>query len=188
MFYTLLFYPEFDPETKEKLLEFRKRYDPFVDSWKPHITFVFPVPAEDIDEEDLIAHIKSVLSRWKPFKVHIKGLEKSWDHWLFVLLDEGNDQLIQLHDELYTGPLKKYLREDIDFIPHIAIGLFTTKDVVYDLRDPKALDLDGPLFEKGMAAAREINFDLWNNLDAFALEKFDDELKTVLSSREIKLG
>jgi hypothetical protein len=49
-----------------------------------------------------VQHVRAVVSRTPPFDVHLKGLEKSWDHWLFLLVAEGFDDVVALHD-LYTG-------------------------------------------------------------------------------------
>jgi len=90
MYYVLVYYPKFDRKTEENIEAFRRKYDPFVDSWKPHITFIFPVPCSEVEEEKLAAHIETVLKNWKPFPIHIEGFRKSWDHWLFLLLKKGN--------------------------------------------------------------------------------------------------
>jgi hypothetical protein len=103
MYYVLVYYPEFDEKTEENIEAFRRKYDPFVDSWQPHITFIFPIACSEVEEEKLTAHIETVLRNWKPFPIHIGGFTKSWDHWLFLLLKKGNEEAIALHDELYSG-------------------------------------------------------------------------------------
>ena len=41
---------------------------------------------------------------------------------VFVVPEEGHDQIARLHDELYAGVLRPHLREDIAFVPHITIA------------------------------------------------------------------
>ncbi len=41
---------------------------------------------------------------------------------IFLSPDEGNSEIVKLHDKLYSGILRKTLRLDIDFYSHIAIG------------------------------------------------------------------
>ena len=47
MYYVLVYYPKFDGKTEEDIKVFRRKYDPFVDSWKPHIPFIFPVACSE---------------------------------------------------------------------------------------------------------------------------------------------
>ena len=41
---------------------------------------------------------------------------------VFVVPDEGRDQIARLHDELYAGVLRQHLREDIAFVSHVTIA------------------------------------------------------------------
>ncbi len=187
MYYTLLYYPNFDRETTRRIAHFRKKYDPHAGSWKPHITFVFPVHLNDINKKDIGSHFKEILSSWKAFTIQINGLEKAWDHWLFVLLKEGNKEVTELHDALYTGPLAAHLRKDIEYIPHIAIGLFTKKGTNYDLRDPKEVACDKELYKKGLQEAKDMKIDFTCKVDRLIFEVCNDDLTEVVESYEIKL-
>jgi hypothetical protein len=112
MYYALVYYPEFDRKTEENIEAFRRKYDPFVDSWKPHVPFIFPVPCSEVQEEKVTEHVETVLRNWKPFPIQTGGFTKSWDHWLLLLLKKGNEEAIALHHELYAGILSPYLRRD----------------------------------------------------------------------------
>lgn len=146
MYYVLLYYPKFDSKAEESIKAFRKKYDPFAGSLKPHIPFMFPVPCCEVEEAKLTEHIETVLRNWKPFQIQIRGFKKSWDHWLLLLLKKGNENAIALHDELYTDILSPFLRKDIEYIPHIGLGLFVKKDAEYSVLDPKRADLDAKLY------------------------------------------
>jgi len=194
MYYVLLYYPRFDRKTEEDIEVFRREYDPFADFWKPHIPFIFPVPCNEIEEEKLVEHIETVLKSWKPFHIHIGGFAKSWDHWLFLLLKEGNREAIALHDELYTGILAPFLRRDIEYIPHISIGLFVRKNVGYDALDPKMVDFDAKLYSQALKEAEFLKIDSFDTVDRLVLTR--EILKAgatphidrrVVSSKEIKL-
>jgi len=193
MYYALVYNPKLDKRTEENIQTFRRKYDSFVDYWKPRIPFIFPVPGSEIEETKLIGHIKSVLKKWKPFPIRIGGFEKSWDHWLFLLLKEGNQKAIALHDELYTGILSPYLRTDIKYIPHIGIGLFVRKDAGYNALNPKIVDFDAKLYSQALKEAESLKIDCFDTVDRLVLNKvilvgtplhLD---RTVVSSREIKL-
>lgn len=124
MLYALVFRPKID--TLE-IDAFRLKYDPHVNLIEPHITLVFPISDKNIDKDALVKHIGSVLKREKAFKIHLQGLEKSWDHWLNLILKEGNDNIAALHDKLYTGILASSFRRDLGYVPHIGLGLFISK-------------------------------------------------------------
>src|SRR5262245_16696800 len=129
MFYALVHYPTIDTE---RITQFRRKYDPYVELIEPHITFMFLIP-ESIGEQRLVAHIETVLNRWEPFLIHLKRLHKSWDHCLFLTFQEGEEDAVRLFREIYTGILEEYRREDIEFIPHIGLGLFAKEDAGYDI-------------------------------------------------------
>jgi len=194
MYYELLYYPRFDRKTGEDIEAFRRKYDPFADSWKPHIPFIFPVPCNEVEEEGFIGHVETVLKNWKPFDIRIGGFRKSRDHWLLLLLEEGNEKAVALHDELYTGMLLPYLRRDIEYIPHIGIGLFVRKDAGYNALDPKIVDFDAKLYSQALKEAESLKIDSFDTVDRLVLSK--EILKagatlhidrTVVSSKEIKL-
>jgi hypothetical protein len=189
----LLYYPKFDWRTEENIKAFRRKYDPFADSWRPHIPFIFPVPFSEVEEE-LTEHVETVLRNWKPFLIRIRGFAKSWDHWLFLLLKEGNEEAIALHDELYTDTLSPYLRRDIEYIPHIGIGLLVRKDARYNVLDPKKVDFDAELYSQALKEAECLKIDSFDTVDRLVLNKVIVKAgrslhidRSVASSREIKL-
>jgi len=194
MYYSLVYYPNFDGKTEEDIAAFRRKYDSFVDSWKLHMPFIFPVPCSEIEEAKLTEHVETVLRNWKPFPIQIGGFTKSWDHWLLLLLKEGNEEAIALHDELYTGILSPYLRRDIEYIPHIGIGLFVRKNAGYNALDPKKVDFDAKLYSQALKEAKSLKIGNLNTVDRLILSKVILKAstslhidRTVVSSEEIRL-
>jgi hypothetical protein len=171
MHYTLVYNPKFDKRTEKNIEAFRRKFDSFVDYWEPHIPFVFPVPCSEIDETELVGHIKSVLKKWKPFPIHISGFTKSWDHWLLLVLKEGYEKVIALHDELYTDILSPYLRRDLEFIPHIGLALFARRDAGYNALNPKVVDFDEKLYRQALAEAESLKIDSFNIIDRLLLDR-----------------
>jgi hypothetical protein len=51
MFHALVYYPKFDSRLGENIEAFRRKYDPFVVSKKPHMPFIFPVPCSEVEEK-----------------------------------------------------------------------------------------------------------------------------------------
>lgn len=106
-----------------ELTEFRKKYDPKAEVIEPHITLVFPFP-ESIAEDVLIAHIHDIVKDRHAFSIHLQNIQRADDGYLYLLLQEGSEKVVQLHDTLYSGPLQPYLRKDLPYTPHVTIGFF----------------------------------------------------------------
>ncbi|CGG07477.1 Uncharacterised protein [Streptococcus pneumoniae] len=41
---------------------------------------------------------------------------------MFLRVEKGKEQIEELHNILYTGPLLQFLKEDIPYIPHVTVG------------------------------------------------------------------
>lgn len=180
-YFASVYNPEFDERTKGSIEVFRRKYDSFVDYWEPHVTFIFPVPCCEVEETKLIEHIESVLKKWKPFPIRIGGFTKSWDHWLLLLLKEGNEKAVALHDELYAGILSPFLRKDIEYVPHIGLALFAKKGAGYNALDPKKVDFDEKLYRQALKEAESLKIDGSCIIDRLFINK------TVLKVRQNKL-
>src|SRR5215216_6150529 len=111
MIYALVHYPNVDTR---RITQLRKKYDPQVDLIGPHITLMFPVPAA-IGEANLVAHLGRVLRGRRPFPIHLQGCQRSWDDYLFLMVQEGSAEIIGLHSEIHTGVLAGYRKEDRPF-------------------------------------------------------------------------
>lgn len=181
IYYSLVYNPEFDKRTEENIETFRRKYDSFVDYWQLHIPFIFPVPCGEVEETKLIEHIETVLKKWEPFPIRIGGFVKSWDHWLLLLLKEGNEKVVALHEELYTGILSSYLRKDIEYIPHIGLALFVRKDAGFNVMDPRIVDFDEKLYRQALAEAESLKIDSFGIIDRLFLNR------TILKGKKNKL-
>ena len=173
MYYHLLHIPKTDiPGLKD----FKGRYDKHDTIPEPHITLVFPFKDNSVTKEDLINHIEKVLHKWRPFSVRVKGIDKSWDHWMFLLLQQGNEDIIKLHDDLYTDILKKHLRRDIEFIPHIGLGVFVKNDD-YDLKNPQVTTFDEETYAAALMELSRLDIDFTTEVDSLTLIEVDNAFK-----------
>jgi hypothetical protein len=59
----------------------------------PHLTLVFPFP-DFLSDITLIDHVESVIKDWPPFTIHLRGLRRSLDDYLFLLVKEGSANLL----------------------------------------------------------------------------------------------
>lgn len=184
MYYALIYRPKIDTS---KIDYFQKQYDPYYELAGAHFTLVFPT-LDKVNERELIDHIHAILKKWQPFKIHINGLEKSWDNWLFLNVKKGEKQFIRLHDELYTGSLKPYLRSDLPYKPHISLGLFVEERENYNIIELEKLPLNQKEFEKAYQEASELNLDYYDIVDKVELFTLDDDMKKVLKIKKFPFG
>ena len=168
MVYSLLHYPNIDTRG---INELRRKYDPQFDLIQPHITLMFPV-AEAIGEEEVVNHLQAVLSDRRPFDIHLQGIIKSLDDYLFLVVDEGRDALADLHAHIYTGLLADLHQTALPYIPHVTLGRFVNNENQYAVAFDEAKQLD-------------LNYRCV--LDKLHLLKINDQLTRILGSREFLL-
>lgn len=138
MIYSLVHYPNIDIHQIDL---FRRKYDPQVDLIRPHLTLVFPV-SEPIGENKLISHVQSVLRERHPFQVHLTGLHKSSDDYLFLLVDEGKEEIVDMHEHLYSDLLADHRQAELTYTPHITLGVFKQRRDEYQRAFDEAKQLD----------------------------------------------
>ncbi len=137
--YLVVAYPELRPEDLEKIQNFRSQHDElYFNVVDPHFTFVFPVTG--ISQEEFTREIKLRATNFKNIDFIIRGAKVHNDAFsdffhVFLVPDEGNEQIIELHDKLYSGKLKEHLRTDLEYIPHIGVGNSKDKSVCTKLAD-----------------------------------------------------
>ncbi len=163
--YVLVFYPTVD---RRAIDDIRRKYDPTVDLIAPHVTVLFPVPLR-VGEDQLVAHIEAVLKGCAPFEVRFGGLQKSPDHWLLLTLGEGENTVRELYRSLYTGILAEFRRDDIEFVPHLGLGLFLKQGARYNSRDPQVSDLATEKYETALHEAKKLPVDPGSRIETLHL-------------------
>lgn len=126
-----MIFPKF--ENGQVIDRIRGKYDPLANHVKPHITLVFPFDS-DIKTDELKEHITSVLAGYKPLEITLHKITptESFGRYLFLNVQKGSDEIIELHKRLYTGILQPYFPEwlkggDI-FVPHMTVGCFECEE------------------------------------------------------------
>jgi 2'-5' RNA ligase len=132
---------------------------------------MFPVP-ESIGEHNLVHHLVSVLSGRQPFPIHLQGFQKSWDDYLFLMVQEGSADIIDLHRKIHTGVLADYRKEAIPFVPHLTLGVFAKNANEY---------------AKAVEEARRLDLDYRCVLDQAHLVKVNDDGTQIVWSRVFSL-
>jgi 2'-5' RNA ligase len=117
-------YPSLDEIDHRWIEAFRATHDPEAPRIGVHFTLVFPVEAVPTD---LGPDIAGVAESTQPISFVIRRTKVVRDvlgnvSQVFLVPDEGDAQITTLHDRLYAGMLRRYLRADIPFIPHMTVG------------------------------------------------------------------
>ncbi|EOS8268546.1 TPA: 2'-5' RNA ligase family protein [Bacillus cereus] len=99
----------------------REKHDPLFRLIPPHITIVFPFES-NISNDELKSHILNLLKGVGKIKIEFANRITSVGNYLFLEVEGGKEQIEELHDMLYKGPLAQFLREDIPYIPHVTVG------------------------------------------------------------------
>lgn len=169
----------------ERIGSFRRAHDPTAVLIRPHVTLVFPLPSE-VGRDALRDHVRRVVSATPAFDIRLRGLERSWDHWLFLLVDDGSDRLVELHDALYGWVLEPYLRADLPYVPHLGLGLFAHERA--DLLDPRPRTLDTERFERALSEAEAMDLDVVTRLGSVHIVGLDSGLTHMTVIDEILLA
>lgn len=115
----ILIFPKF--ENINKIQELRNKYDPLANLIAPHITIVFPF-SDNISNEELIKKITNLLKYFKPFTIVFKGISLSQDNYIFLNCIQGNQEIIELHNEIYKQIITSHSKKSSKYIPHITLG------------------------------------------------------------------
>lgn len=99
----------------------RNKFDPLANLIAPHITLAFPF-LDDISNEELIKNLSNLLMNYKSFSITFKGISLSPDNYIFLNCTKGNQEIIQLHDEIYKQIIPNHYKKSIKYIPHITLG------------------------------------------------------------------
>jgi 2'-5' RNA ligase len=120
----MMIFPQF--ENMRVIDGIRQQYDPLAEHVKPHITLVFPFQS-DISASELKDHLIDKLGDFHSFSLRMKGITavQAFGNYLFLNLQEGAEEIIRIHQALYTGLLEPYYPPWLKrggFYPHMTVG------------------------------------------------------------------
>jgi len=170
----------------DQINKVRFKYDPTFNVVDPHLTIIFPLPSS-IGKNRIIKYIGNILKKWKPVKVKFGGLKKSWDHWLFLTLLSGESEIIRLSNHLYSGFIEKYRRNDIEYIPHVALGLFLENQSQYDLKSPEQLIFDEKTYSLAKSEAQSLELNFQCTIDVLDLLELNNDFTKVKTRKKFTL-
>ncbi len=135
----VLAHPEFSTSDYNWIQEFREKNDElYYKVVEPHFTIVFPTFGFGI--KDFVKEMEEKSKNVKIIDFEIKSAiinkDSFSDYWhVFLTPDQGNSDIIKLHDKLYSGKITKTLMLEIQFVSHIGIGNSKDKWVCKKLVD-----------------------------------------------------
>lgn len=117
-------YPTLSDEDRQWIEGIRARYDPLASRIAAHFTLVFPT---EVAEAPLVARVRTALRSCESISVVLRRAAAFPDangsgHYVFLLAEEGQADLLALHDTLYDGVLVAHPRRDVPFVPHVTVG------------------------------------------------------------------
>jgi len=132
-------YPSIDEADRQWIESVRAKYDPQAARIGVHFTLVFPTDASPAEVAGEVAVVASVA---RPIPFTIRGARAVGDvvgggGHVFLVPDEGREEIATLHDQLYHGVLRPHLRQDIPFTPHMTVAagsdLAACEELVHEL-------------------------------------------------------
>lgn len=143
-------YPELAHEDLAFIEEFRSVHDRRI-VIAPHFTLVFG--SSRVGEADYTSHVASIAAATEPIEFRCRYAMLGADHegssgYVFLVPDEGFAAIASLHDRLHTGVLVSELRLDLPYVPHVTIGVTSTRMRAKQLCDDlnaHALDIRGSI-------------------------------------------
>ncbi|MFL0269315.1 2'-5' RNA ligase family protein [Candidatus Clostridium radicumherbarum] len=126
----IMIFPKFN--NGQIIDKIRDQCDPLANHVRPHITLVFPFDS-DTKTTELKEHISTVLSNITPFEIFLNGITptNNFGKYLFLNIQKGSEEIIEIHKRLYTGILENYFPDWLKgktFLPHMTIGNFDNEE------------------------------------------------------------
>jgi len=130
-------YPTLDEADLRWIESFRARHDPQASRIGAHFTLIFPA---ELTAEPAGEHVSAILQGARSIPFVLRRAEPVPDaiaggSHVFLVPDEGRDEIVVLHDQLYGGLLRPFLRPDMPFLPHITVGGAATFEQCQRLAD-----------------------------------------------------
>ena len=99
----------------------RQRFDPMAGLLPSHITLVFPFES-DLTAKDLRKHVELAVKGVAPLALTLEGFTGSERQYLFLGVKRGSDSIVDMHERLYSGPLKVHRLFTHTYVPHVTVG------------------------------------------------------------------
>jgi 2'-5' RNA ligase len=122
--YAVVAYPRLSGADTAWVESVRAAHDPQFALIRAHFTLVFPlVTGADV----LAAQVGACVSGRRPFQVMLTRAAAHRDEGgtgsrVFLLPSAGARELVELHEALYRGELRRHRRNDMPYTPHLTVA------------------------------------------------------------------
>jgi 2'-5' RNA ligase len=121
MMRSILLFPEF--AINRYIQELRSKYDPLYGKIKPHVTLAFPFDSA-MEKTALEEKVKGCLAGMPRFRIATGRVHYTDDNFMILDFSSGNEEIVKIHDELYSRVLPEFLNRKIEYRPHLTLGYF----------------------------------------------------------------
>jgi 2'-5' RNA ligase len=133
--FSIVAFPSMEASDRQWIESIRARHDPQAPRIGAHVSLVFPTILSRRTVEMQAARIVRIS---QPIKFVLRRAAVVEDSigaggHVFLLPEEGRDQIVQLHDRLYEGALQPHIRKDLPFRPHLTVASKTASDPLHEL-------------------------------------------------------
>jgi 2'-5' RNA ligase len=129
-------YPVLPDADRRWIESVRTQHDPQAGLIAAHFTLVFPAW---VALDTIVDHAAAVARRTPPVAFVLREAVAVPDPFgtgghVFLVPDEGRAAIAALHDRLYEGPLRAFLRDDAPFRPHLTVAAAPDPDRCEEIR------------------------------------------------------
>ncbi len=154
----IVWFPQFEDMAIDT---FRHRHDPLAPQIDAHVALVFPFPC-NLSVVQLASHARRIVAKWPHLPVVFRDVESLLDEFILLMARERNEALIALHDELYTGVLKNFLRKEMTYDPHITIARAGSREAFPSIFEEAELAFGRGRAREWRAILRELAVVTWH--------------------------
>lgn len=115
----IVWFPPFPPDAP--IEPFRRDHDPLWQTLPAHVWLVFPF-ATNLTPVQIAAHARRVVANWPALSATFRDVESILEEFVILMVRERSESLVALHDKLYQGVLKPFLRPELAYTPHVTLG------------------------------------------------------------------
>ena len=154
----IVWFPIFDDG---KIDAFRRQHDPLANHIGAHVALVFPFPC-NLSVMQLASHTRRIVAKWPHLPVVFRDVESLLDEFILLMTRERFDAVIALHDALYSGVLKNFLRKDMTYSPHITVARAGSREEFPDILKEAELAFGSGRGREWRAVMRELAIVTWH--------------------------
>lgn len=155
----IVWFPRFPGDAK--IEAFRADHDPLAAKIPAHLTLVFPF-ACTLTSTQIASHTRRIVAKWPPLPVVFRDVEGLLDEFILLMARERAEAITALHDELYTGVLRNFLRKEIAYEPHITIARARSREFYPAILDEAEMHFGNGRSLEWRIVMRELSVVTWH--------------------------